>query len=109
MAKEFAKKFYRSKEWIKCRKSYIDSVYGLCERCKEPGKILHHKKHLTINNIDNPFITLSHSNLEFLCLECHNKHHNFDREKLKCTRDGLAFNEKGELEQLSKPPLISEN
>lgn len=97
MAKEFAKKFYKSKEWIKCRNSYIKSVQGLCERCSKPGYIVHHKIHLNQENITDPYISLSHDNLEYLCLECHNLHHNFDREKKSVTRDGLIFNEYGEL------------
>lgn len=51
MAKEYAKSFYKSKEWIKCRNSYITFVHGLCERCGKPGKIVHHKKKITPMNI----------------------------------------------------------
>ena len=29
MAKEYAKAFYNSSAWIKCKNSYIKSVYGL--------------------------------------------------------------------------------
>ena len=100
MAREFAKKFYSSREWKMCRESYIKSVYGLCERCNGPGYIVHHKKHLHPGNINDPDITLNHNNLEYLCLECHNKHHNFDREVKPATREGLKFNEKGELVQV---------
>lgn len=67
--------FYKSSAWIKCRKSYIASKYGLCERCGEPGKYVHHKKYITSNNIHDPSITLSWSNLELLCIECHNNEH----------------------------------
>lgn len=99
MAKEFAKKFYRSKEWVKCRQAYIAAVYGLCEQCNKPGYILHHKIHLTTYNINNPDIALNPDNLEYLCLECHNKHHQFNREKKATTRKGFKFNDKGELVQ----------
>ena len=51
------------------------SVFGLCERCQQLGKILHHKKKLTPQNIDDPDIALNWDNLEFLCLDCHNKEH----------------------------------
>lgn len=97
MAKEFAKKFYRSSAWQKCRASYIKSVYGLCERCNKPGYIVHHKILLTPNNINNPDVTLNWANLEYLCLDCHNLEHNFEREKKSVTRAGLKFNENGEL------------
>lgn len=33
MAKEFAKSFYKSKAWKRCRAMYAASVGGLCERC----------------------------------------------------------------------------
>ena len=99
MAKEFAKAFYRSKEWKKCRAAYILSVNGLCETCLKkkritPGKILHHKQYITIDNINDPYITLNWDNLEFECQDCHNKeHHNVH----EVTRNGLVFNDKGEL------------
>lgn len=72
MAKDFAKKFYKSKEWRECRESYIIKVHGLCERCMRPGKILHHKIKLSPENINNPDVVLNHDNLEFLCQTCHN-------------------------------------
>ena len=97
MAKEFAKGFYKSTAWIKCRESYIKSVYGLCERCGKPGYIVHHKDTLTPNNINNPEVTLSWDKLEYLCLDCHNKEHDFDREKKAVTKKGLRFNDNGEL------------
>ena len=77
MAKEFAKKFYKSKEWQRCRESYIQSVNGLCETCLnkniiKPGYIVHHTNKLTVSNINNPDATLNHSSLRYDCLECHN-------------------------------------
>lgn len=94
MAKEWAKKFYNSKAWIKCRESYISKVFGLCERCGKPGLILHHKIELTPFNINDPEITLNHNNLEYLCLDCHNKEH---FKIYEATREGLMFNSSGEL------------
>ena len=73
MAREFSKKFYKSKAWEQCRHSYIKSVHALCERCGRPGRIVHHKIKLTSENINKPHITLNHDNLELVCLECHNK------------------------------------
>ncbi|WP_251861958.1 HNH endonuclease [Clostridium sp. Marseille-Q2269] len=103
MAKEFAKAFYKSTAWKKCRNSYIKSVYGLCERCGRPGYIVHHKMMITKSNINNPDVTLNHNNLEYLCLECHNKEHNFGREKNSSIRKGFAFNSKGEF--VPSPPI----
>lgn len=97
MAKEYAKSFYNSAAWKKCKTSYIKSVYGLCERCGKPGYIVHHKKHISRNSINNPDITLNHDNLKYLCLDCHNAEHEFNRQKKSATKDGYKFNNKGEL------------
>ena len=75
MAKEYAKALYNSASWVKTRKAYFDYKHGLCERCNRPGKIVHHKIHITPRNINNPEITLCFDNLELLCRECHEKHH----------------------------------
>lgn len=78
--KDFAKHFYKSRQWHECRKSFIASVGGLCTRCLSnglivKGYIVHHKILLTPENINNPEITLSHDNLEYLCQACHNEEH----------------------------------
>jgi len=78
--KDFAKAFYKSKEWQKCRAAYIKSVGGLCERCLSrgmivPGYIVHHKCYLTPENIQDTSITLNWDNLEYLCHDCHNNEH----------------------------------
>lgn len=44
MARDFAKQFYKSKQWQKCRASYILKRQGIdggmCETChQEPGKL----------------------------------------------------------------------
>ena len=78
MAKEFSKAFYKSTRWLKCRQSYIKSVNGVCERCGDPGYILHHKILLTPENINDDGITLSFKNLEFVCLTCHNQDNDND-------------------------------
>lgn len=95
MAKEYAKKFYNSAAWKRCKNNYILSVHGLCERCGKPGDIVHHKKRITPMNIDDPEITLNHDNLECLCIDCHNREHNIKRKSV--TKQGFRFNEKGEL------------
>lgn len=109
MAKEFAKAFYRSKEWKKCREGYIKSVDGLCESCLgkgkiTPGKILHHTVMLTQDNINDPNITLNWELLKFECKECHdsNEGHGVVK-KLEVVRKGLAFDENGDLVQ--SPPI----
>lgn len=76
MAKEFAKAFYRSMAWKKCRRGYIayrQSIDGgLCEEChEEVGYIVHHIEPLTPENINNPDITLNFNNLKYDCKDCH--------------------------------------
>lgn len=94
MARDFSKKFYNSKQWKKCKDSYSETKFGICERCGMPGEEVHHKVWLTPNNINDPYITLSWDNLELLCMSCHSKEH---MSKYSPLRDGFNFNDKGEL------------
>lgn len=80
MAKDFAKGFYGSKTWQHCRLAYAKSVGNLCEECLKEnkvtaGEIVHHKIHLTPENIKDPDIALNWNNLELVCRECHKKLH----------------------------------
>lgn len=105
MAREFARKFYGSRAWEKCRASYIVSVNGLCERCLAngkyvPGDEVHHKIWLSPENINDPDITLSFENLELLCSSCHSKEHN---EKYSPVREGISFTETGDV--IYTPPI----
>ena len=74
------KSFYNSKEWLSVRESYLKSVNYLCEECMKEGRVVpaahvHHKIHLTKNNVNNPEISLSFKNLEAVCIDCHNRLH----------------------------------
>lgn len=85
MARDFALAFYHSPAWLHNRKAYmgktIDTPWGIvppgmCERCFEqgnlvPAKVVHHKIHLSPDNIDDPHITLSFDNFQRLCQDCH--------------------------------------
>ena len=78
--KTWAEQFYKSTAWKETRKAYAKSKGGLCEKCYAkglavPGEIVHHKIHLTKENIVNPNVSLSFTNLELLCRECHAKEH----------------------------------
>ena len=95
MAKEFAIKFYKSKAWLQCRERFIQSVYGLCNRCGSPGYIVHHKELLTVMNISNPDVTLNWELLEYLCIDCHNREHMSSHDIV--IREGLSFNDEGEV------------
>lgn len=72
--------FYKTEAWKDCRKAYAKSVGGLCEHCYAkgkivPGEIVHHKKPITLLNVNDPEITLNFENLVLLCRECHGKEH----------------------------------
>ena len=80
MSKEYARSFYKSSNWLHCKASFIAERRaidgGLCQRChKHYGYIVHHKKHITPENISDISIILDHNNLEYLCHDCHNKEH----------------------------------
>ena len=73
---EFAKAFYKSKAWQACRDSYMASRSYLCEDCLArgvytPAEIVHHVIELTPENIKDPEVALSWSNLRAVCRECH--------------------------------------
>jgi len=87
--KEYAKRFYTSNKWKDCRTAYAKSVGYLCERCLKggiykPGEAVHHKIHLTPENISNPDVALNWDNLELLCRDCHAVEHNKKRYKINC-------------------------
>lgn len=74
------KMFYSSKQWKKCRDAYVKYKGGLCEKCFEkgiysPAEIVHHKIHITPDNVEIPEITLSPSNLMLVCRKCHAEEH----------------------------------
>ena len=91
--KPWARSFYKSRAWQRCREAYIAYRHGLCERCGAGGKIVHHKVYLTPDNINDPEITLSFDNLELLCQECHNREHH---ERVSVA-EGLRFTADGDL------------
>lgn len=93
MAREFAKAFYRSAEWESCRAAYMHSVGYLCERCKAKGIIrtgdtVHHKIHLSPENINDPSVTLNWDNLECVCRDCHAELHRSNQKRYKFRPDG---------------------
>ncbi|WP_419091817.1 HNH endonuclease [[Ruminococcus] torques] len=108
MAKEFARSFYSSQKWKKCREAYIAKRRaidgGLCETCRErPGYIVHHKIELTPENINDANITLGINNLKYDCHICHQKEGAKDGEAERLIR--YEFDKDGELREL--PPINS--
>lgn len=89
----FARRFYISKAWIKCRRGYAESKGWLCERCAArglivPGDDVHHKVRLTRANLNDPSIALNWDNLELLCRQCHLDEH--DRRTARTDDGGHA-------------------
>lgn len=108
MAKAYAKRFYNSKAWQRCRETFIMSRIpidgGICQACKDkPGYIVDHIQEISADNINNTDITLNHNNLQYLCLECHNRK-TFG--KHKAIEDGVMFNEEGDLIAADSPHKI---
>ena len=102
VAREFAKWFYNSAAWRRCRNAFFRARFGLCERCGKPGLIVHHKKLLTPENINDPTVTLNWDNLELLCQDCHNREHGG-----ASTAEGVAFDQSGDV--IHTPPLLEKD
>lgn len=75
MAQDFAKSFYNSKEWKKARELILIRDSYLCVLCGRPALDVHHKVHLSPDNIGNPMVSLHESNLISLCGNCHKQIH----------------------------------
>lgn len=94
--RSWAKQFYVSSAWIRCRTAYAKSVGGLCERCLErgvytPGTEVHHKIKLTPKNVRDPSVALNWDNLELLCKDCHMEEHNVSRRRWKVDDEGTLI------------------
>jgi 5-methylcytosine-specific restriction protein A len=68
--------FYKSKEWRRLRKKVIARDNGLCQRCLKSskfkaGEICHH----IIEIKEDWGKRLDESNIEFVCMQCHNQIH----------------------------------
>lgn len=91
--KPFAEQFYNSPQWKRTRESYRKYRGGLCEICWaegriKAGEIVHHKIHLTPENINDEDIALGWDNLQLVCRECHAKIH--DRKQRRYRIDELG-------------------
>ena len=79
MAKDWEKSFLHSRLWLTCRAGYIQERIridgGICEVCRiNLGYIVHHKIHLTPENILDPDVALNWANLSYECKRCHDQH-----------------------------------
>lgn len=76
----FAAQFYHSAAWKGARQLAWDRAHGLCERCGAKGEVVpadvvHHKVPLSVDNINDPDVTVNPDNLVALCHECHTEVH----------------------------------
>ena len=94
--KEWAASFYKSKAWQTCRAAYLEQQGGLCEDCLAkgiytPAEIVHHIVELTPENINDPEISLSFSNLKAVCRECHAVEHGARQRRYKLDELGRVI------------------
>lgn len=102
MASEFAGNFYNSSRWRKNAKAFAESKHWICERCAsrcdDRRYIVHHKVHLTADNISDDYLAYGWDNLKLLCIDCHNReHHSREEDTTRVCR----FDENGDLIGLS--------
>ena len=98
MAQEWAEAFYSSGAWKRQRRLYRERVHGICERCGEPGVIVHHRQELTPQTVGDPRWSLSFDNLELVCRDCHAAAHGRSD-----AAAGLIFDADGELVPAGTP------
>lgn len=104
MAREWAKKFYKSLAWANCRDVVLHRDNFICQICGQGAEVVHHIKYLTPENINDPSISLNPNNLLSLCNECHAAIHrqtdNFAKggsHKRRNKFNGVWFNEHGDM------------
>ena len=71
MAREWARKFYRSKAWRTLRAEVLHRDLYSCEECGGRATEVHHAIPLTPANIDDPTVALNPALLHSLCHDCH--------------------------------------
>lgn len=77
MARDFAKSFYNSKLWHDTREYILMRDHYLCkgDGCSNAATEVHHIKHITPYNINDPNVTINEKNLISLCHNCHRVAH----------------------------------
>ena len=106
--------FYKTKAWKDNRRAFALDRNCICERCgravyvtgindylpkaRRLRYVVHHKEYLNDSNYLDDNISLDWNNLELLCIECHNQEHS----KGGAIRDGLFFDENGNIVEKKK-------
>ena len=98
MARDFAKSFYKSKEWQQTRDYILKRDRYLC-RCGKPATEVHHIKHLSPQNINDVTVTMNPNNLVSLCRDCHFEEHKGEHGKGRANeeKNPYTFDENGML------------
>lgn len=94
--KDYAKTFYKSQAWKDTRNAYAKSKGNLCEVCLakgiyRSGEIVHHKIHLTPENIADPSVSLNWDNLQLVCRDCHAQMHDNKQRRYKLDELGRVI------------------
>ena len=71
----------------------------LCQHCGRAASDVHHIKHLTEDNVNDPNISLNPDNLVSLCWACHRREHRGDdgRGRMMQEQNPYTFDENGML------------
>lgn len=94
--KDYAKTFYKSQAWKNTRAAYAKSKGNLCEVCLakgiyRSGEIVHHKIHLSPENIADPSVSLNWDNLQLVCRDCHAQLHDNKQRRYKLDELGRVI------------------
>ena len=84
-------KFYKSKQWADTRKYVLMRDKYLCQHCGKPASEVHHIKHLTEDNVNDPNISLNPDNLVSLCWKCHRAEHKADDGKGRMMQEANPY------------------
>ena len=86
--KDYAKGFYRTKQWQSVRDFVMSRDARLCQDCLKEGRITMAVIPITKDNIKDPEITLNPDNLISLCRECHKLRHGAHERRYKVDAAG---------------------
>ena len=81
-------RFYKTREWKRCRDAYAKSKGFLCENCMAKGRVttgvfVHHVIPLDRVNCYNPEIALGFDNLRLVCAKCHAEEHSEKKKNIR--------------------------
>ena len=68
--------FYSSPAWKRFSESIRRQRHYVCEKCGQPGNVVHHVKPIDERNVSDQDIALEPTNMMLLCRACHEEIHN---------------------------------